>query len=273
MAKNDHIRILSSYSSIIPLGDYITFEVNLANLVLKNFGPYTTVKLESDQLGSYLMNLQPNSSFTKSIHIPAIAINFPSVNGEIAVYEGSLKLVSSSFEIFTTYESNISLFASQTATKVSFTINASVSFTTGTQAILNGNAFIKIYKDHLYLDQKYFTEYVYLRHTMFFLDYYPPSEGIYRIEAYLMDGINKTPQKISEINYTCTDPDITSGYRAESQEFYALLIPLFIIPSIVFFISLRERFSLSARSYSKTNSKTSKFKISLKLKNLFKKKK
>ncbi|MFW9951788.1 MAG: prenyltransferase/squalene oxidase repeat-containing protein, partial [Candidatus Thorarchaeota archaeon] len=142
MAKNDNIRILASYPSEVPLGGNLPLNVTLSNLILRNFGPYTTVKLESNQLGTYLMDTQADFSFSKSLQIAAIASNFPSLKGEITVYEGSSKIISQQFEVFTTYDTIATVHSSPIPTKISFLINASVSFVSGTQAILNGYAFI-----------------------------------------------------------------------------------------------------------------------------------
>ena len=271
MAKTDHIRILASYPSEIILGGTISLQVNLANLVLKNFGPYTTVKLESNQLGSFIMDQEADLSFEKEIFVPTIAANFPTISGKIIVYEGSLEQTYIPFKVYTIYNTSALLDTSETAAKISFTINASVSFFTGTQAILDGKAYITVYKNHLFIDQKYFSEQVNLRHTLFHLDYYPFAEGTYRMEIFLLDGINPTPQKIAELNYTCNNPDFTGGYRGEAYEFYALIIPLGIVPGIAIIYSRKEHFNFSPKAVStqtKAPDKKPKFNIFLRIKKL-----
>jgi hypothetical protein len=272
MAKTDHIRILASYSSEVALGDTISFEVNLANLVLKDFGPYTTVKLESNQLGTFIMDQQADLSFEKEILVPAIADNFPTVSGKIIIYEGSLEQTYIPFKMYTIYDTSAFLDTSETTTKISFSINASVSFFTGTQAILDGKAYIKVYKNHLFIDQKYFSEKINLRHTLFHLDYYPSVEGTYLMEIFLLDGINPSPQKIAELNYTCNNPDFTGGYRGEAYEFYALIIPLGLVPGIAIIYSRKERFNFSTKAdnaHAKATNKKSKSNIFLGIKKLF----
>ncbi|MFX0008877.1 MAG: prenyltransferase/squalene oxidase repeat-containing protein [Candidatus Hermodarchaeota archaeon] len=271
MAKTDHIRILASYPSEVALGNTISFEVNLANLVLKDFGPYTTVKLESNQLGTFIMDQQADLSFEKEILIPAIADNFPSISGNIIVYEGSLEQTFIPFKVYTIYDTLTFLDTSETATKISFTINASVTFFTGTQAILNGRAYINVYKNHLFIDRQYFSEHINLRHTLFHLEYYPSVEGTYRMEIFLLDGINPSPQKIAELNYTCKNPDFTGGYRGEAYEFYALIIPLGIIPGVAIIYSRKERFNFSPKvsnTQVKAINKKPKFSILLGIKKL-----
>ena len=272
MAKTDHIRILASYPSEMILGGTITLEVNLANLILKDFGPYITVKLESDQLGSFIMDQQADLSFKKEIFIPAIAANFPTVSGKIIVYEGSLEQTYIPFNVYTIYDTLAFLDTSETATKISFTMNASVSFFTGTQAIFDGKAYIKVYKNLLFIDQKYFSEQINLRHTIFHLDYYPSNEGTYRMEIFLFDGINPVPQKIAELNYTCNNPDFTGGYRGDAYEFYGLLIPLSIVPGIAVIYSLRQHFNFSTKAANTqtkpTNNKPA-FNVFLRIKKLF----
>ncbi|GAG77859.1 unnamed protein product, partial [marine sediment metagenome] len=56
MAKNDKVRINARFSESTTLGSSNTFSVDIVNLIFSDFGQYTTVKLESVQLGTIVFD-------------------------------------------------------------------------------------------------------------------------------------------------------------------------------------------------------------------------
>ncbi len=253
MAKTDSVRILTNYPAEVPLGGSLNMSAELCNLVLKDFGPYTTVKIESDQLGTKIMEIQADYSFKKQLTISAVANNYPSVTGEIVVYDSNLKVTSFPFEIPTTYDSMISIKKVEDQTKISLAINASLVFATGMQPIFGGKAFIKVYKGQLHIDSKNFLVNDLLRYTEFTLDYYPAVEGIYEIEVYLDDGIDPASKSLGNYTYICEDPDYTGGYRTEANEFLPLIIFLGITPGLALIFSYKK--DLPKRLIKKLSSK------------------
>ncbi len=240
MAKTDTVRILANYPSEVPLGGKLNITAQLCNLVLRDFGPYTTVKIESDQLGTEVMILQADYSFGTQLIVPALAKSYPSVTGEVVVYDSSSKITSIPFKISTTYGSTISLKKTEDQTKISFAINGSLTFATDIQPIFDGKAFIKVYKGRLLIDIKNFVVNELLRHTEFTLEYYPAVEGTYEIEVYLDDGIDSASKLIGNYTYVCEDPDYTGGYRTEANEFLPLIIFLGITPGVALIFSYKK---------------------------------
>lgn len=92
MAKNDDIKISAQYSSPVKLGGINNITVSLRNIVLREFGPYVTVKFESDQIGKILFTKRSDGTFQTELTIPDNPNNYPSVNGNITIYSGSLKI-------------------------------------------------------------------------------------------------------------------------------------------------------------------------------------
>jgi hypothetical protein len=77
MAKNDQVRVNAQYSNSIQLGGKNLISVELCNLILSDFGLYTTVKLESEQLGTILLDKMDNHTHQKEIHVPIDPQNCP----------------------------------------------------------------------------------------------------------------------------------------------------------------------------------------------------
>ncbi|GAJ16602.1 unnamed protein product, partial [marine sediment metagenome] len=93
----------SLFSTSIQLGGDNLISVELCNLILSDFGQYTTVKLESDQLGTILFDKMDNHTHQKEIHVPIDPQNYPLIEGELSVYDGSLKVAQTPISFQTTF--------------------------------------------------------------------------------------------------------------------------------------------------------------------------
>ena len=88
MAKNDDITIVCEYSESVNLGGELSLKVWLRNMVLKEFGPLITVKFESEQLGTEILEKMPDYTYRENI-----TINVPLITGNITVYMSGLKIL------------------------------------------------------------------------------------------------------------------------------------------------------------------------------------
>jgi len=106
MAQNDDIKILCKFNENVELGGTIPLKVWLRNIVLKYFGPLITVKFESEQLGTNILEEMPDKSFQENISVPHDSNNYPVINGNITVYEASQKVCELSIS-FNTFKNTI----------------------------------------------------------------------------------------------------------------------------------------------------------------------
>ena len=143
MARNDDVRIDATHNGPIMLGEYCHLSVKLGNLVLEKFGPYATVKFESEFAGSIVLDALPEGTHEKYIYIPTDPSCYPLASGHISVYEGLNKIATQEIFIETHYELTKSMSWTNTSKTLSITINASQEFGTGQTPLLEGNAYIR----------------------------------------------------------------------------------------------------------------------------------
>ncbi|MHA1508171.1 MAG: prenyltransferase/squalene oxidase repeat-containing protein [Promethearchaeota archaeon] len=91
IAKTDDVRLSASYSDTVRLGGNNLFTVELVNLILSDFGQYSTVKIESPQLGNIVLDQLGNYTYQKEVEVPKDSANYPTVEGELCAYDGAIK--------------------------------------------------------------------------------------------------------------------------------------------------------------------------------------
>jgi prenyltransferase beta subunit len=231
MAKNDQVRVNAQYSDSIPLGENNLISVELCNLILSNFGQYTTVKLESEQLGTILFDQMDNYTYQKEIRVPIDPLNYPLIEGELSVYDGSLKIAQFPISFQTTLDSIYSVSTSKTESRIEITVVASLRFSSGEQPVYDGIMRTEVYRDDTYVDTIFFTSEDDLKSTTFTLIYQPSYSGNYRFEIYIEDPYHSSSQFITDITYTYKDSNPIQGddpfpsYESDAN----LTIPLAIV--------------------------------------------
>lgn len=204
MARNDDVRIDASDNGPIMLGEYYHLSIELGNLVLEQFGSYVTVKFESEFASSILLDVLPDGSHEKYIYIPTDTSCYPLASGYISVYDGLNKIATQEIIIDTTYELTKSVSWTNTSKTLSITINASQKFGTGQNPLLEGNAYIEIYRDGALFSTEDFTQKDFLTWTMFSLLYTPLNSDSYQIMIYLDDGYASEPILMGETQISFT---------------------------------------------------------------------
>jgi len=207
MAKNDQVRVNAQYSDPIPLGENNLISVELCNIILSNFGQYTTVKLESEQLGTILFDKMDNYTYQKEIHVPIDPQNYPLIEGELCVYDGSAKVEQFPISFQTTFDSIYSVSTSKTESRIEITVVASFWFASGEQPVYDGVVRAEVYKDGTFINTIFFDSEDSLKSTTFTFVYRPVSFGNYRFEIYMEDPYHSSSQFIFETTYVYTTND------------------------------------------------------------------
>jgi len=253
MAKNDKVRINSEYTDNVMLGDYNLINASLCNIILKDFGPYTIVKLESPQIGTIIFDQQVDNTFQKDIFIPVSPNNYPMLRGNITIYDGSTFIEEIPIAFQTYYNLTIAHKVSKGFSNVNTEINVSLITGLGEQPLYDCYAYADVYKNGNLMETKNFlvehTDYSFLA-----LNYTFQGVGNYTLKFYLenpyeLDSlfINETQFTVVEIIYSNPNIDSSSSEKSSKkttlktdyQNAIPLMIAIISIPSCVIGISTK----------------------------------
>ena len=261
MAKSDQVRVSAQYSDPIPLGENNLISVELCNLILSNFGQYTTVKLESEQLGTILFDKMDNYTYQKEIFVPIDPQNYPLIEGELCVYEGSATVEQFPISFQTTFEAIYGVSTSKTESRIEITVIASFRFSSGEQPVYDGVMRAEVYKDDTFIDTIFFDSEDDLKSTTFTFVYRPVSFGNYRFEIFLEDPYHSSSQFIFETAYVYTtneEPPLGHDPIAIFENDVILALPLALVMLTLGSGGIVTSFKISKK---KVKDKLKKFKI------------
>ncbi len=207
IAKTDDVRLSASYHNVVGLGSNNLFSVELVNLILSDFGQYTTVKLESTQLGTIVLDQLGNYTYQKEIYVPIDSANYPTVEGELCVYDGATKKGSVPFSFSTEFDTFFSYSTVKTESRIEVTIEGYHAFISGDEPIFGGSMYANIYRDGHYVDVIDLATSHGLDRSTFTFEYSPIYFGIYSFEFYLNDPYLSAPQLICDTNFDYEDPN------------------------------------------------------------------
>ena len=244
MARNDDVRIDATYNDPIMLGEYCYLSVELGNLVLEEFGPYATVKFESEFAGLIVLDALPDGTHEKYIYIPADPSCYPLASGYISVYEGLNKIATQEINIDTNYELTKSVSWTNTSKSLFITINASQLFGTGQMPLLEGNAYIEIYRNDVFFRKVEFSQEDFLAWSIFSLLYTPLNSDSYQIMIFLEDGYASEPILMGETQLSLTGTPRPPEFNLSEGEFswaVGLIIGFTSIPGTLVYTARRKQ--------------------------------
>ncbi len=206
IAKNDDVRLSASYSDIVSLGSNNIFSVELVNLILSDFGQYSTVKIESAQLGTFVLDQLSNYTYQKEVNVSADPANYPIVQGELCAYDGAIKKTSVPFSFTTTFDSEFTNTTVKTESRIEVIINGSHQFASGNKPIFGGSMYADVYRGGIVVD---FLDLITLHgvnSSTFTFDYSPTYFGNYSFDFFLNDPYYSNPQYICNQTFEYRDP-------------------------------------------------------------------
>jgi len=107
MASLHNYKIITQYQEEVMLGNHITIEASLSNLILSYFDYNLSFSFESAQLGYYEFERVENNEFSLNLHIPQRPSNYPSVNGKLYALNGKFILAELSISLTTVYPKKV----------------------------------------------------------------------------------------------------------------------------------------------------------------------
>jgi len=213
MAKTSYIKVNAQYSNSIQLGGNNLISVELCNLILSDFGQYTTIKLESEQLGTILFDKTTKYTYQKEVHVPIDPQNYPLIEGELCVYDGSLIVKQFPISFETSFDSIYNVSTSITESRIEITVVASLRFASGEQPVYDGVMRAEVYDNDTYIATVFFASEDGLKSTTFTLVYQPIFFGNFSLEIYMTDPYHSSSQFVFETTYAYpTDEKPPSEY-------------------------------------------------------------
>ncbi|MBA7646882.1 hypothetical protein ES703_54648 [subsurface metagenome] len=103
MASLHNYKIIAQYQEEVMLGNHITIEASLSNLILSYFDYNISFTFESAQLGYHEFERIENNEFSLNLHIPQRSSNYPSVNGKLYALNGKFIVTELSISLTTVY--------------------------------------------------------------------------------------------------------------------------------------------------------------------------
>ncbi len=101
IAVNDDIRLYYQIDDNATLGYTFRIEASLCNLILDSFGPTVTVKFESEELGTIILDKNGENLYEKDIYLDLNPDYLPKIDGKICVYSGIERIIETPVEINT----------------------------------------------------------------------------------------------------------------------------------------------------------------------------
>jgi hypothetical protein len=206
MAVNDRVRINPQYLAIVGLGSNMVITVTLCNIVLEAFGPYTLLKFESIQLGTYVFDSHPNNTFSKEIFIPIEPENHPKINGNLVLYDGSMVKtnISISFNTTTSMEYSYSITEGQS---YEFKVTGSLLTTLGKVPLCDTQVYVDVYTNGKFNHTFHLSESEKIETTEFRKNFLIDTSKNYYFEMFLDSEYREFPTFLTNGTYTAgTDP-------------------------------------------------------------------
>ena len=207
IAKTDDVRLSVSYYDSVELGNNNLFTVELVNLILSDFGQYTTVKLESAQLGAIILEQLGNNSYQQEVYVSVDTANYPIVEGELCVYDGAIKKGSVPFYFTTEFNSQFTYSIVKTESRIEINIYGYHAFISGDEPIFGGSMYANVYRNGDQVDVINLITSHNLESSTFTFEYSPVYFGNYYFELFLIDPYFSDPQLMCNAAFDYEDPN------------------------------------------------------------------
>ncbi len=230
IAKFSPMNMKTTFPDTIALGKTFSMGVEFGNLVVADYGIYTSVRFESSNLGTIVLERLDNNTYEKSdIFIPTEVANYPEINGNISIYDGLTLKASFPIVINTYYERSITISEQELSNGIRINVEGSYLFGSGIEPLYDCEIFADVFRNGLKTGTIYFTGEDFTTISKFILTYNPLKGGEYEFSLYLEDPFQFEPVLLGNVTYFYLSPvpgenDIPSTYQAD----IALSIPLVI---------------------------------------------
>ncbi|MHA1376503.1 MAG: prenyltransferase/squalene oxidase repeat-containing protein, partial [Promethearchaeota archaeon] len=241
MAQSDNHFIETSYFQSIKLGSVNTMTTTINNLILDYYGPYLTVVFESNQLGSYELELDQDKMYKINFLVPEEPNCYPLVEGVLKFTEGSTQIYQHPISFQTTFNQTFSYQTEKQNNNLNFELNISRTFSSGAQPLMNTNIYVDVFLGDYLIETLQFDQIDYIDYSYFYLnntflsgqdiyfdvylkdDYFPDK---FQLFDYSLETIPERPPEPNLPNITITGPTIAISSLALCSVITASIVPL-----------------------------------------------
>jgi hypothetical protein len=230
IAKFSRLNMNMDYPSTVLLGDTFSLSVEFGNLIVADYGDYTTVRFESEQLGIRSLEKLDNNTYGASdIFVPAETSNFPEIEGNISIYEGVTLRASFPIRIDTNYTHAFTTFAQEINKGIRISVEGSNVFASGIEPLYTSEIYALIRRNGVQTNTIYFTREDKTEVSAFTLEYEFPQGGEYEFSLYLEDPFQEAPILFDSVEYSYLRSVPEGGRVPDTSPLeFAMAIPLSI---------------------------------------------
>ena len=187
MARHDELHITCSYSPTINLGSITKISTTFRNLILDDFGPYSTVKFGSEQLGTLNFEEQSNNYFELNLLVPINPDVFPQITGQLKIYDGLRIIGGMPLILQTTFNQTIDYNITENSNQIYFEVNISRNFSYELQPVSNSSIRLEVFQNDDSLEPEFLYHKDFSNHSCFYLDYTIMKDQHYYFKFSLFD--------------------------------------------------------------------------------------
>ena len=207
MAQSDIHFIDTTYYQNIRLGSVNTITTTINNLILDYYGPYLSVVFESNQLGTYELELDIDKTYKINFLVPEDPCCFPSVEGVLKFSEGLTQICQYPISFQTTFDQMCTYQILKQDNNLKFETNISRVFSSGTQPLTNTNLYVDVFIGDYCIKTLKFDHIDYSNYSCFYLNNSFLSGQDRYFDIYLIDEY--FPDKLQLFDYSLeTIPEI-----------------------------------------------------------------
>jgi len=207
MAQSDIHFVETTYYQSIKLGSVNTITTTINNLILDYYGPCLSVVFESNQLGTYELELDLDNTYRIDFLVPEEPDCFPSVEGLLKFTEGTTQIFQYPISFQTTFDQTFAYQILKQNNNLSFELNISRTFSTGTQALTNTNIYVDVFIGDYCVQTIQFDQIDYSTFSYYYVNSSFPSGQDRYFNVYLKDDY--FPDKLQLFDYSLeTIPEI-----------------------------------------------------------------
>ena len=201
MARNNALKIDSSCKNSIYLGDLNKINVTFSNIILDDFGPYITVKFESNQMGTLILEEQQDERYQVNFLVPINPNYYPLIDGFVRIYDKNTLIGEKYLSFQTIYELIVNNRTKITNNGVFFEVNMSYISFTGPSPASSSIVVAEVYKNNTFLETQNFNRKDYVKHSVFTLNYQFEEQVYYEFNIKMSDDYHSDNFEVLDYSY------------------------------------------------------------------------
>ncbi|MFW9972959.1 MAG: hypothetical protein ACFFDF_22430 [Candidatus Odinarchaeota archaeon] len=188
MARNSEINIECSYEDALYLGTVNTITTAFNNLIYEEYGEFTSVRFESEQLGILNLEKQFNDTYQVNFLVPEDPKYFPNVDGTVRIYDHSKIIGEIPIYIQTCLEQVVDYEITEINDNVIFEVNISRRLGSEFQAIYNSIVRGHVFENGANINSFNFTKKDFSSYSKYTYTYNRNDDGDYYFNIALVDS-------------------------------------------------------------------------------------